>query len=152
MQATTLMIGNSDGIGLASTKRLLATSRRVLGISRSRSTIKVDSYEHHVMDVGESGYSERMEALLEGRAIDLCIYFAGIGELLDPADMRGEARIIDVNLTGMVRAAAAVIPGMVKQGEGHFIGVSSLADELLSAEAPSRLTVTHVAPLLQISA
>ena len=26
---------------------------------------------------------------------------------------------------------------MVKRGQGHFIGVSSLADELLSAEAPS---------------
>ena len=26
---------------------------------------------------------------------------------------------------------------MVKRGQGHFIGVSSLANELLSAEAPS---------------
>jgi short-subunit dehydrogenase len=26
---------------------------------------------------------------------------------------------------------------MVKRGQGHFIGVSSMADELLSAEAPS---------------
>ena len=30
-----------------------------------------------------------------------------------------------------------VIPHMVKRGQGHFIGVSSLADELLSSEAPS---------------
>ena len=26
---------------------------------------------------------------------------------------------------------------MVKRGQGHFIGISSMADELLSAEAPS---------------
>jgi short-subunit dehydrogenase len=51
--------------------------------------------------------------------------------------MSEEPKIIDVNLTGMVRTAAAVIPQMVKRGQGHFIGVSSLADELLSAEAPS---------------
>jgi short-subunit dehydrogenase len=37
----------------------------------------------------------------------------------------------------MVKTAAAVIPHMVKKGEGHFIGVSSVADELLSSEAPS---------------
>jgi short-subunit dehydrogenase len=37
----------------------------------------------------------------------------------------------------MVRTAAGVVPRMVRRGQGHFIGVSSLADELLSAEAPS---------------
>ena len=74
--------------------------------------------------------------MLEG-SLDLCIYFVGVGELLDPLNMSSEARIIDVNLTGMVRTAAAVIPEMVKRGQGHFIGVSSLADELLSADAPS---------------
>jgi len=37
----------------------------------------------------------------------------------------------------MVRTAAAVIPQMVKRKQGHFIGISSLADELFSAEAPS---------------
>jgi short-subunit dehydrogenase len=76
------------------------------------------------------------ELVLEG-PLDLCIYFVGIGELIDPLDMSEEPKIIDVNLTGMVRTAAAVIPQMVKRGQGHFIGVSSLADELLSAEAPS---------------
>jgi short-subunit dehydrogenase len=30
-----------------------------------------------------------------------------------------------------------VIPWMVKRGKGHFIGLSSVADELLSPEAPS---------------
>ena len=36
-----------------------------------------------------------------------------------------------------LRTAAAVIPHMVRNGRGHFIGVSSLADELRSSEAPS---------------
>jgi short-subunit dehydrogenase len=61
----------------------------------------------------------------------------GIGEILDLMDMSNEAKIIDVNLTGMVRTAAAVIPQMVKSKEGHFIGISSLADELYSSVAPS---------------
>ncbi|MBN2564669.1 MAG: SDR family NAD(P)-dependent oxidoreductase [Candidatus Eisenbacteria bacterium] len=61
----------------------------------------------------------------------------GIGELLDPSDMAREVHIVDVNLLGMIRTAAAVVPGMVERDRGHVIGISSLADELLSAEAPS---------------
>jgi len=78
-----------------------------------------------------------IDELAREEPLDLCIYFAGIGELLDPLNMSGESKIIAVNLTGMVRTASAVIPQMVKRGQGHFIGISSLADELLSAEAPS---------------
>ena len=37
----------------------------------------------------------------------------------------------------MIRTAAKVIPQMARRGQGHFIGISSLADELFSAEAPS---------------
>ena len=64
------------------------------------------------------------------------MYFVGIGEFFDPFfDMTRESRVIDVNLTGMVKTAAAVVPQMIRKGQGHFIGVSSFADELPSAEA-----------------
>ena len=137
MQRKALLIGNSDGIGLEATKRLLAAGWDVVGISRSPSPITGNNYKNRVADVSESEYPELLTGLLQEGPVDLCVYFVGIGEPLDPLDMSGEARIIDVNLTGMVRTAAAVIPGMVKRGQGHFIGVSSMADELLSAEAPS---------------
>ena len=132
-----LMIGNSDGIGLAATNRLLAAEWNIIGISKSESPISNRQYHHRVADVGNSNYSELLDELLLEYSFDLCIYFAGIGELLDLKDMRDEPRIIDVNLTAMVRTAAAVIPKMVDMGKGHFIGISSLADDLLSAEAPS---------------
>jgi short-subunit dehydrogenase len=132
-----ILVGNSDGVGLATTKRLLATGWDIIGVSRSESPITSANYHHRVADVGDSGYPDLIHELVREDAPDLCIYLVGIGELLNPLDMNGEARIIDVNLTGMVRTAAAVVPPMVKRGRGHFIGVSSLADELLSAEAPS---------------
>jgi short-subunit dehydrogenase len=137
VQFRALLVGNSDGIGLATTRRLLKSGWNITGVSKSESPIKNAIYRHNVMDVGESEYSELIDELVSESPLDLCIYFAGIGETLDLADMRDEPRIIDVNLTGMVRTAAAVIPKMIKRGQGHFIGVSSLADELLSAEAPS---------------
>lgn len=131
------MIGNSDGIGLAATKRLLAADWNIIGISRSESPLGNPQYHHLVSDVGNRKFQEILDELLLENSFELCIYFAGIGKLLDLKDMSDEPRIIDVNLTGMVRTAAAVIPKMVDMGKGHFIGISSLADDLHSAEAPS---------------
>ncbi len=132
-----LMIGNSDGIGLAATRRLLTADWNIIGISRSESPLNNPQYRHLVSDVGDCNYREILDELLLEYSFELCIYFAGIGKLLDLEDMRDEPRIVDVNLTGMVKTAAAVIPGMVDKGKGHFIGISSLADDFLSAQAPS---------------
>ena len=131
------MVGNSDGIGLAVTKRLLGDNWEIIGISKSESSIKNKAYHHRIADVGHSEYPESLNELFSKGPFDLCIYSAGIGELFDPLDMSHEPKIIDVNLTGMVKTASKVIPEMVKRGSGHFIGISSLADELISAEAPS---------------
>lgn len=132
-----LLIGNSDGIGLAATRRLLTAQWNIIGISRSESTIKNSQYHHQIADVRNDKYAELLDELVLKYSFDLCIYFAGIGELLNLKDMKDEPNIIDVNLTGMVRTAAKIIPRMVDTGKGHFIGISSLADDLLSAEAPS---------------
>jgi short-subunit dehydrogenase len=132
-----LLIGNSDGIGLATTRELLKKGWRVVGISRSKSPIEDGAYRHIVADVQDDRYPSELKSVLDQAPVELCIYCVGIGELLDPADMEREAQIIDVNLTGMVKTAAAVIPPMVERGRGHFIGLSSLADEMLSPEAPS---------------
>jgi short-subunit dehydrogenase len=132
-----LLVGNSDGIGLATTRRLLAAGWDVMGVSRSASPVTSTAYYHDIADVSDTGYSDLLARLVARGPVGLCIYFAGIGEVLDPLDMSGEAKVIEVNLVGMVRTAAAVIPSMVRRGQGHFIGLSSLADELLSGEAPS---------------
>ena len=137
MQRQALMIGNSDGIGLATTRRLLAAGWNITGISRSESPIRDKDYHHHIADVSDSQYTALLDALVLESSFNLCIYFVGIGEPLNVMDMNNESKIIDVNLTGMVRTAASVIPQMAKTGRGHFMGVSSLADELLSSEAPS---------------
>ena len=137
LQRRALLVGNSDGIGLATTKRLLTGGWSIIGVSRSESLIANAAYHHKVLDVSDSRYPESIGELVRDIPLDLCIYFAGIGEFLDLADMNGEAGVIDVNLTGMVSTASAVIPQMVKRSHGHFIGISSMADELLSAEAPS---------------
>lgn len=137
LEKTALLVGNSDGIGLAVTRRLIADGWQVIGISRSESSVCAPSYAHHVADVTSPEYPTLLRRLADSSDFDVCGYFAGIGELVDPTDMGREVDVVNVNLMGMIRTAAGVVPGMVRRGGGHFIGVSSLADELLSGEAPS---------------
>jgi short-subunit dehydrogenase len=133
-----LLIGNSDGIGLAASRELLKQGWKVVGISRSDSPIQDPSYEHIVAEVQDAEYSGKLKSLLEkDEPLDLCIFCAGIGEMLDLSNMEDEVKILEVNLLGMVKTVSCVIPLMVKRGKGHFIGISSVADELVSAEAPS---------------
>jgi short-subunit dehydrogenase len=132
-----LLVGNSDGIGLETTRELLRRGWRVAGISRSESPVTDPAYEHVVADVRDDRYLDELKAFLKKGSVDLCIYCVGIGELLDLSAMEREAEIVEVNLLAMVKTAAAVIPPMVERGSGHFMGISSVADELLSPEAPS---------------
>ena len=138
MNSTALLVGNSDGIGLATTQAWLKKEWHVIGISRSNSPIKDPSYQHITVKVQKDEYWDILKSTLEKvEHLDLCIYCAGIGERLDISDMDDEAHIVEVNLLGMVKTTSLVIPAMVKRGKGHFIGLSSFADELLSGEAPS---------------
>jgi short-subunit dehydrogenase len=130
-----LIIGNSDGIGLALTRALLVKGWTVTGLSRSASPIEDSAYDHTVVEVQSDEYADRIRSVLDG--VELCVYCAGIGELLEPLSMQSEEVIFEVNLMGMVRTASTVLPAMVGKGRGHFIGLSSVADEMLSPEAPS---------------
>ena len=131
-----LVIGNSDGIGLATTQALLAAGWNVVGISRSPSSLNEPSYVHHIADVQDEDYAKLVETVAK-EGLELCIYCVGIGELLNTEDMSAEPRIFKVNLMGMVATTEAVLPAMVRAGKGHFIGLSSIADELISERSPS---------------
>jgi NAD(P)-dependent dehydrogenase (short-subunit alcohol dehydrogenase family) len=133
-----LVIGNSDGIGLALTRRLLAAGWTVTGVSRRAAPVDDGTYEHAVLDVSTAEYADHLRALQERRGpFDVCVYCAGIGELLDLSDLSGEARVFRVNLLGAVDTASVVLPKMLAAKRGHFVGVSSIGDEAISPQAPS---------------
>lgn len=138
MNPKALLIGNSDGIGLATTEALLEKGWRVCGISRSESPIRHPDYTHRTADVRHPDYPDILKSILkEDGPPDVCVYCAGVGELLDPGNMEEEIRIFEVNLMGLVKTSSAVLPKMIQRGKGHFIGLSSVADAMWSAEAPS---------------
>jgi short-subunit dehydrogenase len=133
-----LVVGNSDGIGLAVTRALLDRGYAVAGISRRAAPIDHPHYAHHVQDVAGVGYRDLLAGLL-GRDPDLnvCIYCVGIGDPLNLDNLAFETKVFDVNLTSAVVTTELVLGHMIETDAGHFIGLSSIADALTSAEAPS---------------
>jgi short-subunit dehydrogenase len=137
MQKSALIIGNTDGIGLGTTERLLSKGWTVYGLSRRNASISKPEYHHRTLDVCDQDYVQHLSHLAQTVPIDLCLYCVGIGEILDLTNMKKDAEIFEVNLTGLVKTVSAIAPEMIKRRSGHIMGLSSLADELLSAEAPS---------------
>ena len=120
MNPHALIIGNSDGIGLASTRRMLADGWSVTGVSRSNSPLYDEKYDHVIADVQNSDYMELLSSEISRKdPVDLCLYCAGIGELLDFENMSTELKTLEVNLLGMVKTATVVIPAMIKKEMTH---------------------------------
>lgn len=138
MTQNILIIGNSDGIGAAVTRTLVAQRERVVGISRSASPLGPDGPKHVVQDVSALEYPDRLRHIIaEEGPFAACIFCAAIGSELKLPDLSNEAHVIEVNLTAMVRTLAILLPGWLKEGHGHFIGLSSLADDFYNTDAPS---------------
>ena len=133
-----LLIGNTDGIGAKMTNRLLVEGYQVIGLSKSPSNITHPKYTHIVQDVSSIEYRSRLiECLTSSPQVDLCIYFAGIGDQLNWDNLAYETKVFEVNLMAAVITTEIVLNGMLKRGEGHFIGLSSVADMITSSDAPS---------------
>ncbi len=138
MANNVLLIGNSDGIGAAVTRALIAQGNQVVGISRSPSPLGPDGPKHIIQDISAPEYPERLcRLILENGTFDSCIFCAAIGSKLKLPDLSQEAHVIEVNFTAMVHTFAALLPTWLKKGHGHFIGLSSLADDFYNRDAPS---------------
>jgi NAD(P)-dependent dehydrogenase (short-subunit alcohol dehydrogenase family) len=133
-----LVVGNSDGIGLAVTRALLNQGYAVAGISRRAAPIDHPHYVHHVQDVSGVAYRDLLSKLLEQYPdLNVCIYCVGIGGRLSLDDLAHETKIFDVTLMPAIVTTELVVGHMIKKDAGHFVGLSSIADVLTSAEAPS---------------
>lgn len=138
MNRNILIIGNSDGIGAAVTRALIAQGDQVVGISRSSSPLGPKGPRHIVQDVAAPDYPKRLHRIIvEEGPFDTCIFCAAIGSELKLSDFSQEAHVIEVNFTAMVHTFAALTSGWLEQDGGHFIGLSSLADDFYNKDAPS---------------
>lgn len=147
MKGAAVVVGNTDGIGLALTKQLLERGFEVTGISKRASTLVHEAYRHCVLDVSDAQYKKRLAEILPGDRLRLCVYCAGIGEHFSLHKMALDVAIFEVNLMGLVRTAEVVVPCLAAGDGGVFAGLSSLADVMPAPEAPayaaSKAGMTH---------
>ncbi|UCC26721.1 MAG: SDR family oxidoreductase, partial [Gemmatimonadales bacterium] len=68
-------------------------------------------------------------ALEEAGRIDILVNNAGVMPLSPLAQLRSEdwARMVDVNVKGVLHGLAAVLPTMLERRRGHIVNVGSLA-------------------------
>ena len=113
MAKRVLIVGNSDGIGAATTAALVARGESVVGVSRSPSSLMPpargdESHRHEVMDVTGPAYPALLGRLVqETGPFDACIYCVGVGSELELSDLSHEAMVFEVNLTVLSSSVGA---------------------------------------------
>lgn len=128
------VVGASSGIGAAVARELVGRGARV-AIS-ARRTDRLAEVAARRMTVAEADVTDgssldaaaqRVRRELGG--IDMVIYCAGLWNQMDAAswDRQLFARHVEVNLLGLNNLLGAVLPPMVRQGQGHVVGVASVA-------------------------
>ena len=153
MAATARLTGASAGIGAAYADRLAARGHDLVLVARDeqRLTAMAEQISRQYgvrvevlpADLTHAADLMRVEARLRDDAgIDLLVNNAGIatpGSFASP-DMDALHRLIQLNITAVVRLTGAVVPRFLAQGGGSIVNLSSilaLAPELLAGVYPA---------------
>lgn len=133
-----VITGGSSGIGRAAAVALAATGARVGLIARTAGPLARTAAEIHagggtvVTACCDVTHAEALRAavaeLERGHGTcDVAIASAGIHRVSWPLEAMVAGDVIDVNVTGCINLAAAVLPGMIERGQGRICGVASIA-------------------------
>lgn len=134
------LIGASSGIGAAMVPllmqegvRLAISSRNDEALLQLASSFSRDGSQIVVLplDVTDTGAIQSVAEELTATwgLIDVLLYNAGTWAPVEVTALDGDAfeQQIRVNFTGMMRAIAAVLPGMLSRKSGDIVGVASLS-------------------------
>ena len=128
---TTVITGTSKGIGKALAEYYIASGIRVIGCSRSESSICSDLYTHYTVDITDEIQVKNMVRNISQQhgQIHCLINNAGVASmnhiLLTP--YKTLHRLIDVNFIGTVHMTQHVAKNMLKYKYGRIINFSSVA-------------------------
>lgn len=149
---TAIVTGAGSGIGRATALRLAREGARVIGadISAPRLADLSDQYPElgFVTVVGDISGQDGVDAVVAaaGGRVDALANVAGIMDgFLPPAEIDDATwqRVLDVNLTSVMRLTRAVLPLMIEAGSGSIVNVSSEASLRASASGVAYTTSKH---------
>ena len=124
-----IVTGAAHGIGLATADALAAKGYKVGRIDRD--AIAGEAFASARADVTDAEAVKKSVADIESQLgpTDVLVACAGVGSLtqvpnLDTSSFR---KMLEVNVLGVAHAIDAVLPGMIARGQGHLVGISSVA-------------------------
>jgi len=128
-----LVTGATSGFGEAIARRFHAHGAEVIGTGRRQERLDALAAELGprftglCFDVRDDAARTRA---LEGLVVDVLVNNAGLALGLGKAweaDLADWETMIDTNCRALVAVTRAVLPGMVAQGRGHVVNISSVA-------------------------
>jgi 3-dehydrosphinganine reductase len=166
----TLVTGGSSGIGLALARQLVARGASVWLVARNEAKLEATRKELQAVAVDPSqkiGFTPAdvaVESQARGAAdqaakalggLDVLINSAGIAHpgYFQEMDSKIFRQMMETNFFGTLHMARAVVPEMIRRGQGHIVNVSSGAAFLAlfgySAYAPSKWAVRGLSDVLR---
>lgn len=149
---TAVVTGAGSGIGRATATRLAKEGARVIATDVSAERLK-DLMDHSegldiVTVTGDVSAQATVDAVLDAAKghVDALANVAGIMDgFLPPAEIDDATwqRVMDVNVTALMRMTRAVLPGMVHAGHGSIVNVASEAALRGSAAGAAYTTSKH---------
>jgi NAD(P)-dependent dehydrogenase (short-subunit alcohol dehydrogenase family) len=136
-----VVTGGNAGIGEAVAKRVAAEGGLVVITGRRRAELErvvreIEANGGRALEISGSVTDELhvkdtvAKALKTFGRIDGLVNNAGIGNFgkrIHDMDDATWANVMDVNVTGILRMTRAVVPQMLKQGNGSIVNISSIA-------------------------
>ena len=127
---TALITGASSGIGLATSRLLIAQGYRIIGISRRGQVAEFedDSFSALALDLANLELLEsQITGLAESRAIDCFIHAAGQGYFgsIEQFSVAQIETSIRVNLTSAMVICRGLVPALRRRGKGRIIFIGS---------------------------
>ena len=150
----TIVTGAGNGIGRATVIRMAAEGAKVLGLDVNEAALAATkkllgehalTAELMVADVTKQEDVDKVVAAA-GDKVDILLNVAGIMDWFLPAGEVDDAtwdRVLDVNVTGVMRLSRAVIQKMEKSGGGAIVTVASKASVGAGAAGAAYTTSKH---------
>lgn len=142
---TILISGASSGIGEATVRELADRGARLFIGARRTDRLEAlaaelgDTVAWQALDVTDTASFAAFADAAEARfgRLDVLINNAGVMPLSPLAALKQDewARMIDVNVHGVLNGIAAVLPRFTRQASGHVVNVASIAAHLVMPSA-----------------
>ena len=134
MKKTAIVTGGGSGIGLATAQRLHADGYEVFTVGLGEPEQRIEGIHYQELDVTND---EAVIAFFEQfKRVDAIVNAAGIIDHNREWELEGFSRVMDVNLTAVLRITNAALPGL-KAARGAGVNFASMWGIFGSAKTPA---------------